>query len=362
MLVFTQYLLRLVMTFVFSLAAAVHAAETLILQPAQMQSLGIVTQVVSEAAPGRGNTFPAKVLVPNEQMRVLAAPVAGRIEMLAVVPGSTVRRGQVLVHLASPQALELQRDAVQAASQATLLEQNLKREEQLFAEGLIAESRLQATRAAAMQAAAAAKELRQKLALAGIVPSKVGGPLALVSPIDGVVLEQGVELGQWVEASTLIYRLAKLSPLWLEIQVPVAVATKLHEGAPVKLTGSNVLGKLIAIGRAVDPASQTVLLRAAVDKGAETLIPGQMIEVELPLATGQHLTLPASALVRYKGRTLVFVQTSSNGEGIQFEVRPVTVLDEGGDSVQVSGLNVGESVAVKGVSSLKAIYTGVGGE
>jgi multidrug efflux pump subunit AcrA (membrane-fusion protein) len=131
------------------------------------------------------------VLVPNEQMRIVAAPVGGMIEMLAVAPGSRVKRGQLVARLASPQALELQRDALQAGSQSALLQQSLKRDEQLFAEGLIAESRLQATRAAAAQAGAQASERRQGLALAGIAPGKLGGPLALLAPIDGVVLDQG---------------------------------------------------------------------------------------------------------------------------------------------------------------------------
>jgi multidrug efflux pump subunit AcrA (membrane-fusion protein) len=122
------------------------------------------------------------VLVPNEQMRIVAAPVGGMIEMLAVAPGSRVKRGQLVARLASPQALELQRDALQAGSQSALLQQSLKRDEQLFAEGLIAESRLQATRAAAAQAGAQASERRQGLALAGIAPGKLGGPLALLAP------------------------------------------------------------------------------------------------------------------------------------------------------------------------------------
>ena len=114
--------------------------------------------------------------------------------------------------------LELQRDALQAGSQSALLQQSLKRDEQLFAEGLIAESRLQATRAAATQAGAQASERRQGLALAGIAPGKLGGPLALLAPIDGVVLDQSAQLGQRVESSAPLYRIAQLSPLWLEIQ------------------------------------------------------------------------------------------------------------------------------------------------
>ena len=332
------------------------------LQAAQLKSLGIETIVVGESSAARAGSYPAQVRVPNEQMRVVAAPVGGMVEMLAVAPGSTVKRGQVLAHLASPQALELQRDALQSSSQSALLHQNLKRDEQLFAEGLIAESRLQATRSAAQQAAAQAGERKQGLALAGVQPGKLGGPLVLTAAIDGVVLEQGVQLGQRVEAATVIYRIAKLAPLWLEIQAPVELAASLRVDMPVKIANSEVMGKLIAIGGAVDAASQTVLLRAAVSAGAEKLRPGQVIEVELASAIGKLQRLPATALVRHRGASVAFVQSVSNDQASTFIPRPLRVVSQGGDGVVVDGLQAGERVAVKGVSGLKAMLTGVGKE
>ncbi len=340
-----------------------NAGEPLLLQASQMRTLGIETALVGQADQQRQGVYPARVLVPSEQMRVVAAPVAGMLEMLAVAPGATVRRGQVLARLASPQALELQRDALQAGSQSALLRQSLKRDEQLFAEGLIAESRLQATRAAASQAAAQASERQQGLALAGIAPGKLGASLALTAPIDGVVLEQGGQLGQRVEAATPIYRIAKLTPLWLEIQVPLPVAATLKEGMAIKLADRDINGKLIAIGRAVDPASQTVLLRAEIAKGAETLHAGQVLEVEIASPAGkQQQRLPAVALVRHDGKTWVFVQVASDDKGVSFAARPVRVVSQGGDSVLVDGVQAGERVAVRGVSGLKAMLTGVGSE
>jgi len=347
------------------LAAPVLAAEeAILLQPAQLKSLGIVVQAADAASGGNQGSLPGRVTVPNEQMRVVAAPVAGMVETLAVAPGSPVKRGQVVARLASPQALELQRDALQAGAQAQLTQQALKRDEQLYAEGLIAESRLQVTRAGAAQAAAQASERRQGLALAGVAPGKVGGPLNLVAPIDGVVLEQGAQVGQRVEASTLIYRIAKLSPLWLEMQAPVSLAAGLKEGMAVKVAGSGASGKLIAVGRAVEPGSQSVVLRAQVERGADSLRPGQVVEVEVAAGgnVGTSLRLPVSALVHHAGKTVVFVQGASSDKGTSFLPREVKALGQSGDSAQVEGVKAGEKVAVKGVSGLKAMWTGVGRE
>lgn len=339
-----------------------NAAGPLLLEAVQVKALGIETAVAGEVGKLRQGAYPARVLVPNEQMRIVSAPVAGMIEMLAVAPGATVKSGQVVAQLASAQALELQRDALQAGSQAALLQQSLKRDEQLFAEGLIAESRLQNTRASAVQASTQASERRQGLSLAGVAPGKLGGPLALTATIDGVVLEQGVQLGQRVEASAMIYRIAKLSPLWLEIQAPLDFASGLKEGNVVRIAGSGVSGRLIAIGRAVDAASQTVLLRATVSQGAETLHPGQVVEVDIATPSGRGQRLPAGALARSAGKTLVFVQTAASDAGFTFMPKPVSVLSQGGDSVVVDGIQAGERVAVAGVSSLKALLIGVGGE
>jgi multidrug efflux pump subunit AcrA (membrane-fusion protein) len=224
---------------------------------------------------------------------------------------------------------------------------------------------LQATRAAATQAGAQASERRQGLALAGIAPGKLGGPLALLSPIDGVVLDQSVQLGQRVESSAPLYRIAQLSPLWLEIQAPLAVAAGLREGMALRLAGSDLSGKLIAIGRAVDAASQTVLLRASIARGAETLTPGQVVEVELPAATGSagsSQRLPTSALIRHDGQTFVFVQIAGDAEGSRFEARPLRLISQGGETAVADGVKAGERIAVKGVSGLKAMLTGVGKE
>ncbi|MGV0950814.1 MAG: hypothetical protein ACOYB3_09075, partial [Azonexus sp.] len=55
---------------------AAGAGEPLLLQAAQIRALGIETAIVGQADAQRPGVYPARVLVPNEQMRVVAAPVA----------------------------------------------------------------------------------------------------------------------------------------------------------------------------------------------------------------------------------------------------------------------------------------------
>ncbi|MDR2187229.1 MAG: efflux RND transporter periplasmic adaptor subunit [Azonexus sp.] len=323
---------------------------------AQQQALGIETRLAGSMA-AASSRLPARVIAPPAQMRVLAAPVAGLVEMLAVVPGESVRRGQVIARLSSPQALELQRDVQQSAAQATLWRQNLQRDERLFAEGLIAESRLRETRAAASQALAQHDERRHSLELMGGGRGKVGEALALTAPIDGVILEQGAQLGQRVEAATPIYRLASLSPLWLDIQAPLPLAAALRPGMPLRVVDPPVGGKIVTVGRSVDPLSNGVLVRGEITVGAELLIIGQMLEVEFDNPTGQGITVPTAAVVRHAGATLVFVLGDRPG---RFTARPVRIVSKGGDTIRVDGLAADEQVVVKGASGLKALLGAAG--
>lgn len=352
---------RILLAIGLCLAVPLHA-EPIALQVAQIKALNIETAFAGQPGGFSGSGHAARVSIPNDQLRVVSAPLEGRIEQLLVSPGMAVRKGQVLAYLTSPQALALQRDALQADSQSTLLQQTKQRDEQLFTEGLISESRLQASRSQAAQASALAAERRQGLALAGIKVSASGGPLALLAPIDGVVLEQGVQTGQRVESAAMIYRIGRLSPLLLEIQAPLAIAATLRLGQPVRVISPAIAGKVLAIGRAVDPASQTVLLQATVNQGAEQLFPGQMVEVDLGNPVDAGTRIPASALIHHEAQDLVFVRSSATAEQARFDARPIRVRSRNGQDVQVDGLKPGEIVVTRGASALKAMLAGIGKE
>lgn len=348
-------------------ARAANPADFIALAPAQAKALGVETLPLAAADTGSAAGLPAKVVVPVEQMRVVAAPLAGLLTQVGAVAGQTVKKGQMLARLASPSLLQVQRDYLQARQQADLAQRSLARDEQLFKEGIIAEARLQASRASQAQAAVAARELQAELRIAGATAG--GGSLtpevAVSAPLDGVVLEASAAVGSRVEAATALFTVAQLNPLWLEIQAPAALAGNLKEGAAVRIAGSEASGKLINVGRQISPGSQTVTLRARMDAGLDSLHPGQMVEATVAAApqagatAGKSATyrIPQAAVVRQAGQAWVFVQTAGARPG--FQATPVSVAGNAGADVLVSGsaLAANAAVAVKGVSALKSAWS-----
>lgn len=348
-------------------ARAANPADFIALAPAQAKALGVETRPLAAADTGSAAGLPAKVVVPVEQMRVVAAPLAGLLTQVGAVAGQTVKKGQMLARLASPGLLQVQRDYLQAKQQADLAQRSLARDEQLFKEGIIAEARLQASRASQAQAAVAARELQAELRIAGATAG--GGSLtpevAVSAPLDGVVLEASAAVGSRVEAATALFTVAQLNPLWLEIQAPAALAGNLKEGAAVRIAGSEASGKLINVGRQISPGSQTVTLRARMDAGLDSLHPGQMVEATVAAAPqagatagkGATYRIPQAAVVRQAGQAWVFVQTAGARPG--FQATPVSVAGNAGPDVLVSGsaLAANAAVAVKGVSALKSAWS-----
>ena len=120
-------------------------------------------------------------------------------------------------------------ELLQAATQLRLAQAELDRNEQLRKTKTVSERVYLESRSALDEAAALVDERRQVLQLAGMTPEaitdleqarRMGSTLEVRSPIDGVVVEVPAVLGERVDDSEPLYRIAQLEPLWLENQRP----------------------------------------------------------------------------------------------------------------------------------------------
>jgi len=145
-------------------AAGVEVAVS----PQQVQSMGVVTAraVHDDRSPLQG--LSARVVVPNTQMNVVSTPLPGLVETLVVSSSQSVKKGQLLARIQSPGLAEAQRLYVQAVNQATLSQAALIRDEALWREGIIAESRYLAAKGNHAEVTALLAERTQALRLAGM--------------------------------------------------------------------------------------------------------------------------------------------------------------------------------------------------
>ena len=348
------------------LASAPAGAQTRVdLTPEQQRAFGIELAAPLPAEAALSRRYPAQISVPNPQQRVIATPQAGVIEALLVAEGERVQPGQVLARLQSPQLVETQSAYLEALARLELAESELARDRMLHREGVIAERRLLESTAKDKELAALAQQRRQLLELAGLSAEDIdtlkrtrqlSSTLPIRTAIGGVVLEQMVNTGQSLAAAEPMYRVAELTPLWVEVHVPVDRIAGVEVGGRVLLPTLDVSGDIISVGRMVHGEDQGVLVRAEIRDGAELLRPGQFVEVQLAAATQQAAAetwrLPSAALVRNAGDVFVFAK---RGDG--FAVLPVSVLaEEEQSAVIAAALRRDDQVVIGGTVALKAAW------
>lgn len=351
-------------------APAVSAAEAglIAMTAKQQQSLGIVVAPLSVASSVTGNRLPGEIAVPVGQERVVSAAQSGLIDAVLVAAGQSVKRGQALAHISSPDLVLLQREYLQALTQHRLARNTADRDAELFKEGIIAERRYLAARGGHEELAAVLSQRRQALKLSGMGDAAIArlenrgefsSGLTISAPIEGMVLEQMVTAGQRIDPATPMFRIGRLTPLWLEIHAPIEMLASVRNGMRVHIPKYQAEGRVIAIIRNINKNDQTMHVRAEITKNGEMLSPGQFVEAELAVdsVSGKQFTVPKAAVVRSGADSYVFVQTDKG-----FQPRKVTVSSEQSERLVVSGLAGSEKVAVSGTVAIKAAWTGTGGE
>lgn len=345
-------------------AGAAPTADVIPLAPEQQKAFGIEFVAPEAAGETLSRRYPAKVTVPNRQMRVVSAPQGGILEALFVAEGEHVTAGQVMAELLSPELVDAQSQYLESVTRLSLAESELKRDQMLQREGVIAERRLLESQAKQRELATQVDQRRQRLTLSGLSKEDIdsltrtrelSATLPVHAPITGVVLNQLVSTGESVAGAAPLYRVAELKPLWLEIHVPVDQVGVLAAGARVLLPRIGTEGTIITIGRMVHEQDQGVLVRAEVADGTEHLRPGQFVEVQLMRAADETgWRVPAAAVVRYAGSAYLFVAREGG-----FTAMPATVLaEEEKNAVVAADLHPGDRVAASGVVALKAAWLG----
>ncbi|MEQ1854933.1 MAG: efflux RND transporter periplasmic adaptor subunit [Longimicrobiales bacterium] len=240
-----------------------------------------------------------------DETRISAVTVrfGGYVERLLVdFTGRSVREGEPLVEVYSPELLAAQEELLLAA----------RLQEQISGSVLPG---VQPSSADLVDAA------RQRLLLWGISEDQIDQILAdgqarrtltLYAPASGVVIEKNVLVGQSVVAGQSLYTIADLTELWVDAEVREADAGLVHEGDAVSVEMSALPGRLIP-GRieyvypTLADQARTLRARVAIANPGGRLRPGMYATVRIQAAGRSALTVPASAVLDTGERRLVFV-------------------------------------------------------
>jgi RND family efflux transporter MFP subunit len=297
----------------------------------------------------------------NQASSQVSAPADGLIVGNLPQIGQVVTAGQTLFELASAGLADLQGQWSMAQARAALAQQNLKRDAALFADGLIAQKRLDDTRSQAQSAGAELAAATARLKVAGITAGKeaAGGNLAVRAPVTGVVTQRKIMPGERVMAGQALAEITMSGAQWWLMAVPPKDAPAAGTEAELKIAGCPEAAPVKLVDLAVDPLSQMVMLRAEPKTACAQLRPGQKASASLWIMQPNPVqVVPIGAVTEFDNQPQVFVQ-----RGAQFFLVPVQLRGELDGLAYVSGnFQSQDLVVTHGMSRLKALALGMGAE
>lgn len=316
--------------------------------PAGHPQLALLVSTAAKPAQSIPIDLPAKLVWNEEKTQRIFPAFAGRVTRISADVGQSVKAGQVLAELASPEFGAAQADTSRAQADATLTKLALQRQRELFEAGVVARKDLEQAEAEAARTQAEVTRAQARTSLYGS-STGVNQQLGLRSDVTGVVVERNLNPGQEVRpdgANNPLFVVSDPSVLWVSIDAQEADLKDLRPGAKVNLSvanlpDQNMTATISAVTDQIDPNTRTIKIRATVANPGRWLKNEMLAKVRYQRQVDSSIEVPASAVFLRGNQHYVFVQSQA---GV-FEPRDVKVSYEGAQRVLLSeGLKEGEQV------------------
>jgi Cu(I)/Ag(I) efflux system membrane fusion protein len=328
-------------------------AGTVTINSRVQQNLGVRVAKVKSGSQTSTMEAVGSVAYNERDVAVVQARSNGFLERLYVrAPLDPVRKGQPLAELYVPDWV--------AAQEEYLSAKRIDARSNAAGPGGLADSAKQRMRLAGMS-----EEQIRAVETGG----KVQPRLTITAPIGGVVGELTAREGMTVMAGAPLFRLNGLSTVWVNAEVPEALAAQVRPGNPVEartpaVSGAVFKGKVSAILPEVNPATRTIKARIELANPGGQLVPGMFATVSFAPATRDDVLLVPSEAVIQTGKRSVVVVAQGDGKFAPVDVE--VGLERNGQTEIRKGLQAGQAVVVSGQflvdseANLKASTTRMG--
>ncbi len=309
----------------------------------------LVVAAVTGASGAHGLTLPGIVEADPARTLNILPPLTGRLTDLKVKLGDTVKRGQVLAILSSPDLDQAYADTEKAHDALDLTKKALDRARGVHDAGANAAKDFEQANSAFVQAEAEAKRADARLATLGA--GSKSRALAIVAPASGAVTALNGATGAYLNDPTaVLMTIANLDEVWVTANVPEDLLGAVAKGqiAEVELAafpGQKWKGKVSFVSAVLEADTHRNKTRIAFANPDGKLKPNMYASVSIAVPQAAGIAIPTSALLMNNDSVTVFVETAP----WTFERRTVELGREDNDSVRiVSGLVAGDHVVVRG--------------
>jgi RND family efflux transporter MFP subunit len=304
-----------------------------------------------------------KLVLPGTVQAYIESPIYARtngyLKSWYTDIGSTVRKGQLLAEIDTPEVDQQLAQAVADLATARANEALSNTTDRRW-RGLLATESVSQQDADQKAGDAAAKRATAASAAANVSRLReLESFKHVLAPFDGVVTARHTDIGALINAGqsagSELFRVADTSKLRIYVQVPEPYAGAAQPGVRAELRFSEQAGKsytatTVRTSNALDPTLRTLQVELELDNARHEIFPGAYAEVHFSLPGNAHsLRLPATTvLFRAPGPQVATVDSHN-----RVQLKSIVQGRDFGSSIEVlAGLDDGDQVVVNPPDSI----------
>ncbi|MBL7767524.1 MAG: efflux RND transporter periplasmic adaptor subunit [Flavipsychrobacter sp.] len=287
----------------------------------------------------------------------ISAPLGGYVRTAGLLPGTYVKKGQLLATLENPEFISIQQEYLESLGRLEFLEQDFKRQQTLREEDVNAAKTFQQVGSDFKIVKARVAGLEQKMTLIGISATELRKnsnilPTAnLYAPIAGFIKESNVNIGKYVAPTDILFEIIGVNELHLALNAFEKDIPNIKVGQVVRFALSNEstfnrTAKVFLVGRAADD-NKMVPIHCHFPK-ENGLLPGMYVKAWLETGAEVQTAVPAEAIVQLEGLDYLVILTDSSSGTYTFQLMQIArgIEQDGYTAVEFASSVTPENVKV----------------
>jgi cobalt-zinc-cadmium efflux system membrane fusion protein len=274
--------------------------------------------------------------VPPQSNISINMPYGGFVKYTEMLPGSKVKKGQLLVVIENPEFIQFQQEYLESLANRDFLKAEFERQEELYQEKVASGKNYQQAKSVYLANEARIKTMEERLRLIGFNPAKIeGGTVSasvnIYAPVTGLVREVYTNIGKYINPQDVIMDITNAEDLHVELTVYENDIPRVREGQRIRFALANSPeewreAEVFLVGSGVRE-DRSVTVHGHLKKMHEDLKPGMYVAARIETDSNEVLAAPEASIVRFGGKQYVFSyagKKSENGETVHdFEMLEV---------------------------------------
>lgn len=295
--------------------------------------------------------------VPPQNLVSVSIPLGGYLKSTDMLPGTRVRKGQVLAIMEDPQYIQLQQDYLRASNRQGFAIKEYERQRELNSTKASSDKVLQQAESELKDLNVETGALAAKLSMIGInsrtlTARNISRTIRIYSPINGYVSKVNMNIGKYVTPSDVMFELINPQDIHLNLTVYEKDLDKVSIGQRVTSYTNNNPDKkfsssIILVSHSLNE-NRSAEVHCHFDLDDKSLTPGMYMNAEIQLNAKREKVIPNNAIVNFENKDYVFVKESDSS----FRMTPLQKgISENNQTVVGGGLD-GKKVVLRGAYSL----------